>query len=274
MSVKCKRGHGGVCLYIHENIYEGVQILERNDSGFIWVKLCKDFFKLSEDLCICFAYIPPQESVYFKMHGIGYFELLEAGIRKYSAFGKVGFVGDLNARCRLRSDIIENSHYFDKFIHVIDAADDSQISPVHIPDRSSMDVVCNASGIKLLDICCSTDLKIVNGRVGDDTGIGQYTLMSANGQSLIDYAVMSQDIFPVITNFVVHELHSCSTHVPIQINFKVSYELPEKANESFNIDKLIWDNSKLAIFMDKISSEINSFNTIVDKTVSSEYDIN
>ena len=67
-----------------------------------------------------------------------------------------------------------------------------------------MDVVCNASGIKLLDMCCSTDLKIVKGRVGDDTGIGQYTFMSANGQSLIDYAVMSQDIFPVITNFVVN----------------------------------------------------------------------
>ena len=65
-----------------------------------------------------------------------------------------------------------------------------------------------------------------------------------------------------------------STHVPIQINFKVSYDLPEKADESFNIDKLIWDNSKLAIFTDKISSEINSFNAIVDKTVSSEYDIN
>ena len=44
VSVKCKRGHGGVCLYTHENIYEGVQLLERNDSGFIWVKLCKDFF--------------------------------------------------------------------------------------------------------------------------------------------------------------------------------------------------------------------------------------
>lgn len=63
VSVKCKRGHGGVCLYIHENVYEGVQILETNDSGFIWVKLCKDFFCLTEDLCICFTYIPPQYSV-------------------------------------------------------------------------------------------------------------------------------------------------------------------------------------------------------------------
>ena len=110
-------------------------------------------------------------------------------------------------------------------------------------------------------------MKIVSGRVGDDTGIGQYTFMSANGQSLIDCALMSQDIFPLITNFAVHELYTCSTQVPIQINFKVSYELPGRADEDFNIDKLLWDNSKLAIFMDKISSEINSFNTVVDKTV-------
>ena len=59
-----------------------------------------------------------------------------------------------------------------------------------------MVVICNASGIKLLDICYSTDLKIVNGKVGDDTGIGQYTFMSANGQILIDYSLTSQDIFP------------------------------------------------------------------------------
>lgn len=37
---------------------------------------------------------------------------------------------------------------------------------------------------------------------------------------------------------------------------------------------LMWDDSKLTTFKDRISSEINSFNTIVDKTVSSEYDIN
>ena len=40
------------------------------------------------------------------------------------------------------------------------------------------------------------------------------------------------------------------------------------------IDKLIWDDSKLSTFRDRIFSEINSFNTIVDKTVSSEIDIN
>ena len=97
--------------------------------------------------------------------------------------------------------------------------------------------------------------------------------MSINGQSLIDYALMPLDVVPLISNFV-HEVFTCSTHAPIQLNFKVNYNLPEKADESFIIDKLIWDDSKLSTFRDRIFSEINSFNTIVDKTVSSEIDIN
>ena len=59
------------------------------------------------------------------MHETGYFELLEASIRKYPVHGKVGIVGDLNARCGLRSDILEKS-FFDKYMHVIGSTDDSK----------------------------------------------------------------------------------------------------------------------------------------------------
>ena len=35
--VKSKRGHGGVCLFIRENISKGESVLETNSDGFIWV---------------------------------------------------------------------------------------------------------------------------------------------------------------------------------------------------------------------------------------------
>ena len=72
-STKCKRGHGGVCLFIHESFNKGTEVLETKDAGFIWIKLCKFFFNRLNDVCICFIYIPPQESVYFKMHDTGFF---------------------------------------------------------------------------------------------------------------------------------------------------------------------------------------------------------
>ena len=54
-----------------------------------------------------------------------------------------------------------------------------------------MDTECNSSGIKLLDICHSTHLRIVNGRIGSDAGISHFAYMSSTGESLIDYVIMS-----------------------------------------------------------------------------------
>ncbi|MEW8546112.1 MAG: endonuclease/exonuclease/phosphatase family protein, partial [Candidatus Thiodiazotropha sp.] len=164
-----KRGHGGVCLFIRAEIKDGIHILEKDDSGVIWVKLCKNFFHLESDLCFCFAYIPPQDSAYYKQHNVGYFELIENGIRKYSSVGKISIIGDLNARCGMRSDIIYDSNVFDKYINTVDSSDTSN-HRFELPERFSMDKICNSSGIKLLDICTSTDIKIVNGRMGDDAG--------------------------------------------------------------------------------------------------------
>ncbi|MCG8046841.1 MAG: hypothetical protein N0E48_14600 [Candidatus Thiodiazotropha endolucinida] len=137
-----------------------------------------------------------------------------------------------------------------------------------------MDRICNSSGIKLLDICQSTDLRIVNGRLGSDAGVGQFTFMSATGQSLIDYVIISQDIFPIVTAFVVHELHPCSSHVPIQINLKVNYKIPESPDETIYVDRLKWDESKSDEFVQQMASNTSTLNNIVDRIVSSECDFN
>ena len=112
---------------------------------------------------------------------------------------------------------------------------------MHQVDHCTLSVaaVVLSSGIKLLDICHSTDLRIVNGRIGSDAGIGHFTYMSPTGESLIDYAIMSQDIFHISHEFVVHELYSCSPHVPIQINLGVNYKQSVSTDEPFFVDKLI-----------------------------------
>lgn len=139
-SKKCKRGHGGVCLFVHESVRKGIELLETNDSGFIWVKLSKLFFNLTDDICICFAYIPPQDSIYFKTHDIGFYELLEENIRKYSALGKISIIGDLNARCGRKSDIIQDTHIYDKYIPSMDAYGINN-EPINLTERASMDSV-------------------------------------------------------------------------------------------------------------------------------------
>ena len=67
---------------------------------------------------------------------------------------------------------------------------------INLTERASMDSVCNS-----LDICLSTDLKILNGRMGDDAGIGCFTFMSALGSSLIDHVIASLELFSLIRDF-------------------------------------------------------------------------
>ena len=97
--------------------------------------------------------------------------------------------------------------------------------------------------------------------------------MSPTGEGLIDYAIMSQDIFHILHEFVVHELYSCSPHVPIQINLGVNYRQSVLTDKPFFVDKLIWDDDKNDEFRQNIISESSTFQNIVDMVVSSEINI-
>ena len=44
-----------------------------------------------------------------------------------------------------------------------------------ITDRFNNELMTNSNGLHLIDMCKSFDLRIVNGRFGDDKEIGDYT---------------------------------------------------------------------------------------------------
>ena len=105
-----KRGHGGICLFVRHTctFCTGVEIIERQTSGFLWVKLCKTFFGFQDDIFVCFCYIPPKNSVYYQNVDVNLFDVLERNIRHYSDYGKIMVIGDLNARTGLSSDHSES----------------------------------------------------------------------------------------------------------------------------------------------------------------------
>lgn len=270
---RSKRGHGGVCLFYRDHLHKGIFLEEIDENGIIWIKLCKHFFGLEQDIFVCCLYIPPSSSVYYTLHDVGFFEILEQKVSKYSELGKVSVIGDLNARCGDKPDILQNSSDFDKYIDVINK-DDNNDYMFDIPHRFSMDSVVNSSGNKLLDICLSSNLKIINGRIGDDAGVGSFTNMSIKGNSLIDYVLCSYDLFPFVTDFIVHDFHTCSTHAPIQVNFDMKC-LPDTNDKNVNTyEKIVWDNVKTDEFKNVINSEIFIIDEIVNNIVTSSVDLN
>ena len=50
---------------------------------------------------------------------------------------------------------------------------------------------------------------------------GQFTYMSTAGCSLIDYAIFPCNLFSIISNFIVHDFHTSSSHSAIQVSLKL-----------------------------------------------------
>ena len=120
---------------------------------------------------------------------------------------------DLNVRCGNKSDVLHDRNRYNRFIHTLES--DENPRGFRLNARNSMDTVTNASGNRLIDLCISSDLRIVNGRISE---CGQFTNITTNGKSLIDYALASVNLFPVISTLIVHDMFSFSTHLSISVN--------------------------------------------------------
>ena len=104
--------------------------------------------------------------------------------------------GDSNARSVNKRD----------FIEILNGRSDETLGTSRIPvPRVSQDktVHVNRFGELLLDMCKSTDMRIVNGRLHNDAHVGSFTCMTANGESLVDYLLTSYKNFNIIHDFKI-----------------------------------------------------------------------
>ena len=105
---RAKRASGGLIIYIKDNIRKGVKLIKNEVDCLIWLKFDKCFFQISEDIYLCVAYIPPENSVFHNMFDGDILRLLEDDISLYQNRGKIFLTGDLNGRTSIKPDFIEN----------------------------------------------------------------------------------------------------------------------------------------------------------------------
>lgn len=142
----------------------GVKFLEHQNNNYIWLKLCKSFFGLKDDIYICFIYNPLEYSSYSRKLQDDILELIEKDISKYSNDGKIILAGDLNART--------GTHALD-FIPADNTINNIPIFENFTPDinlytRHSEDSVLSTRGKTLNELCIHTGLRILNGRISGD----------------------------------------------------------------------------------------------------------
>ena len=183
--------------------------MEKQSTNFLWFKNLKRFTKTDNDIYVCGAYIPPYNSIYFSPE---LFEELENDIEKFSSLGSILLMKDFNSRTGKYAD---NVCQDGNSIIVNDQSKSSQ----YAFQRNSFDDNLNNHGKKLLEICRSADLRILNGRISGDS-LGRPTFHGKSGVSVVDYAIFDQNLFSHVAKFIVREPSSLSDHSSIMAWYK------------------------------------------------------
>lgn len=173
------RQSGGISL-IFKSKFKNYVTIVKNRKNFLWSKISKEILNDDKDLYICGTYIPPEKSNYFDEE---IFEELENDIISFSSRGNIITLGDFNARTNKLEDFVssEGSNL------ILDTSENS-LRPT---ERQNFDSITNNHGKKLIEICKSCDLRILNGRTMGDS-LGRPTFHGKNGTSVVEYMISTR----------------------------------------------------------------------------------
>ena len=179
---KFRRKSGGILLLIKDWLVPWVHIIESiklknkitdNQDKYIFVNYELSsrvlFFTVDEKLLgkrvlFCGSYIEGDNSTYFNRH---VYSDLEENLLNIN-FENVVLLGDLNSRTGHLPDIIVNNDHSDVGVEF------DEFKPLK---RTSKDKQTNTMGYELISFCKANQLAIVNGRLGDDQGLCDLTLV-------------------------------------------------------------------------------------------------
>lgn len=201
---------------------------------------------------ICASYIWGADSPVYNTINVDLFDILENDITYFSEIGKVYIAGDLNSRVGNKCDFIVHDN-------VNTVYDDIDYVPDYTSVRASVDTVNNSHGIKLLDLCKSSCIRIVNGRIGDSC---KHTFYSHNGSSVIDYVLTKECNFSLLSKFTIGDFTEWSDHAPLHFSLYCNNYSP--SYETFSDVKYKWDNTLREQFRSGLITKLPVLNDIVE----------
>ena len=249
------KASGGIAVYVHEKLRPGITRMPESGTESIFLKMKKEFFGFSQDIYICFAYCVPASSNVLNNPSMpdDIYEDLCDKLAKYAPLGQLLLLGDLNARTQTLCDYIPN----ESFDYIPLSNDLYNLDSVETYPRNNMDMGSNSYGNKLLELCKTVPLRILNGRMFGDL-FGNLTCYTPQGASCVDYCVASPELFRKIRYFQVKPLMPLfSDHTPISLCLKVNVQV-SNLRDDYNFlpkpDKIQWSKAMAEKFVYNIQS--------------------
>jgi exonuclease III len=272
---KCKKKSGGICTLFKDEIFAHVTpIMEYNGQG------CVQWFLIKEEIIgIAFilgsVYIVPEESSYHT--GEEFSNILTDMVNIYGAYGlPFWLTGDFNARTGGLKDYILLDDHIANEMGLSQSGDiflDRElIDKIGVSlDRKMKDMMVKKAGRELVDLCKCMGILILNGRTGQDQGIGELTCAEA---STIDYMIASPSLHAHVEDFLVDEFDPLLSdkHRPIISKLKVlqptprnglqammDHKVPQSPVGNSITDKVVrnkWNNNAVKTFQASFNDEM------------------
>ena len=235
------RRSGGIVVLIKKTIAKYVEPIDCEAENMICVKVDGRILQTDGDAIMIFTYIHPCQSPFYDDKGYDstliYLEEFLMQLTEQYVDIPYMIVGDLNSRIgdwNLTQDDEEEPH-------------NSGITETY-GNRKSRDKITNIFGRQLISLCELCQLVPLNGNTMGDLE-GKFTFVSNHGKSVIDYALVSLDMFLQKT-CCFHILSNVeSLHAPIYIPIYGAYLqndnlLSQNQKTVKKTSILKWDNEK------------------------------
>ena len=176
---KFARRSGGISVYVKQNTSKHFTNIPSESDYVLWFSINKSLTNKEEDLIFGIVYIPPENSRFLINDEL---MTLEMEITETcSKYKYVILTGDFNARTSNLPDYMSPDTFLADFFD-FDSQTERFFNPVSeltnysiARDRKSKVTKTNNNGYKMLDICNNNNLFLVNGRIGYDKTVGNYT---------------------------------------------------------------------------------------------------
>ena len=236
---RARRPAGGVGVMIRTDLADSKTVTVEKKSDFsVWLKI-----KQSGDLNLYLAavYIPPLDSTstISSFQNNNAYHLLQEDIAHFSQKGYVSLCGDFNARTGTLTDFVTTCGSDE---HGVFVPHSNKVEyTFSVGSRHSDDKKSNQYGKELIELCKSSDMRIMNGYFNNDHSTGSFTCYTANGKSLIDYLICDAYSFTKLETFVIDPLVSESDHRPLTFSFAIPTRHSTKRHQ---IDKIHKNDTK------------------------------
>ena len=212
------RGSGGVSLFVKDWVLQtnGVTRFFQEFKECVVLLLKADIFHRKKDLVMYFTYIAPENSPIYTEEDNG-ITILNERISEVSLQypdAELFLAGDLNACISTMQDFIPEDD-----LEFIFGDTDYPTDPFDM-QRRSKDETYNRFGISLLDLCCTHNIHVLNGRLFDDKN-GEITCVANGGSNVVDYILASTTLFESFQQFKIG-YEDFSDHFPLNCTLLLS----------------------------------------------------